>query len=170
MPLPAPPTFALALLMAFLNPHIAAASQPQSVVPAYQIAALEDWLDLNSPWPRKQARPQIRLVSQGQANALTGRAGRLGVTPRAFYDPAKSVIALISPFDPHDPYDLLVVLHELVHHRQHGAAHWYCAGVQEKSAYELQSQWLAERGLPDRINWIAVILEAGCTPRDIHPD
>lgn len=78
--------------------------------------------------------------------------------------------AIRYPWSARDPQDVAVLLHELVHHRQAGARHYYCPGAQEPLAYELQRDWLAERGLETRINWIAVRLEAGCTPRDIHPD
>ena len=170
MPLHPLAAIALAILSTILTAGSSSAAPPEPVLPARQIAALEHWLDQNSPWPRKPTPPQFTLATPAQAQTLSGHAGRLGLTPRAYYDPESATITLITPFNPRDPYDVSVVLHELVHHRQHDAAHWYCPGAQEKSAYDLQSQWLSERGLPDRINWIAVILEAGCTPRDIHPD
>ena len=50
------------------------------------------------------------------------------------------------------------------------AGHWYCPGAQELSAYRTQQAWLAELGLELDVNWIAVVLESGCTPRDFHPD
>jgi hypothetical protein len=43
-------------------------------------------------------------------------------------------------------------------------------GAQEPDAYRLQAAWLAERGQEIEVNRIAVVLAAGCTPKDIHPD
>jgi len=37
-------------------------------------------------------------------------------------------------------------------------------------AYRLQEAWLAERGTEAEVNWVAVVLDSGCTRRDIHPD
>ena len=43
-------------------------------------------------------------------------------------------------------------------------------GVALMRDYRLQSAWLAEQGLSIDVNWLAVTLDAGCTPRDMHPD
>lgn len=89
---------------------------------------------------------------------------------RGLYDPDAATIRLVRPWDPRDPFDVSTLPHELVHHRQQGARHWYCPGAQELPAYRLQEAWLADLGLEPDIDWIAVVLEAGCTPRDIHPE
>jgi hypothetical protein len=34
----------------------------------------------------------------------------------------------------------------------------------------LQHKWLVERGLKARVNWLAVLIESSCSPRDVHPD
>lgn len=45
-----------------------------------------------------------------------------------------------------------------------------CPAAQELPAYRLHDARLAEWGLQAGVNWVAVVLDAGCTPRDIHPD
>jgi len=134
------------------------------------VAALDDWLDDNSAWPRRDAPPRILLVSRSEASARRGptgsfQRGRL----RGLYDPEQEEILLVRPWDPHDIENASVLLHELVHHRQ-APHHWYCPAAQELPAYRLQEAWLAERGMEAEVNWVAVVLDAGCTRRDIHPD
>ena len=133
-------------------------------------AILDTWLDDHGPYPRRQAAARVRLVTAYEARSLSGRAARVGVTPRGYYDPDTATIYLIRPWSPESPQDVSVFLHELVHHRQQVAGHWYCPGAQEPEAYRLQEAWLAERGESIAINRIAVALEAGCTPNDFHPD
>lgn len=135
------------------------------------IEHLEEWLDRNTDLPRSAAMPKIRQIGLAQAAQLhTSLHSSQQETTRGLYDPQGETIYLVRPWDNRNPFDVAVVLHELVHHRQKDYGHWYCAGVQELPAYRIQDKWLAEMGLEAEINWIAVILEAGCTPRDIHPD
>ena len=101
---------------------------------------------------------------------MPGHHIRPGPHQRGFYDIELGVIYIVKPWSPNNPQDVSVVLHELVHHRQQTAQHWYCPGAQELPAYRLQEKWLAERGLAVPINWVAVVLEAGCSRRDVHPD
>ncbi len=134
------------------------------------LSLLEDWLDTQQIAPRRDALPRIRLVSPWQAAARQAgtasfQRGRL----RGIYDPDRSEILLVRPWSPDDPEDVSVLLHELVHHRQ-APHHWYCPAAQELPAYRLQEKWLAANGRTADVNWLAVVLDAGCTPRDIHPD
>lgn len=135
------------------------------------IAELERWLDRHANLPRRARPPQVRLVSAAEAAALRFRRdGVVTAGLRGLYDPDAATILLVRPWDPRDPHDVGVLLHELVHHRQAEHGHWYCPGAQELPAYRLQEAWLAQLGLRARVNWIAVVLEAGCTVRDFHPD
>lgn len=134
------------------------------------VSALEAWLDAATEWPRRNAAPHIRLVSQWEAAALQGEGaslqrGRL----RGLYAPERSEILLVRPWDPQRVEDVSVLLHELVHYRQ-APHHWYCPAAQELPAYRLQEEWLSEQGFTADVNWIAIVLDAGCTPRDIHPE
>ena len=133
------------------------------------VAVLEDWLDRKAPWGRRATLPRIRVVQPEAAAAKAGLAGRGHGRMRGLYDPASGTVYLVAPWSASDADDVSVLLHELVHHRQ-AVHHWYCPGAQEEAAYRLQDQWLRERGLDANVNWIAVVLEAGCTPKDIHPD
>ncbi|MCA0998767.1 DUF6647 family protein [Alloyangia pacifica] len=134
------------------------------------ISTLEDWLDAQADWPRRDTAPQVRLVSAWQGATRQGETasfqrGRL----RGLYDPQRSEILLVRPWDPSQPGDVAVLLHELVHHRQ-APYHWYCPSAQELPAYHLQEAWLSEQGESVDVNWMAIVLDAGCSPRDIHPE
>lgn len=134
------------------------------------LADLEDWLDINSPYPRRSDAPSIRFINRTDISKLTGRKTRPGLNYRGFYDIDRAEIHIVKPWSTNNPRDVSVLLHELVHHRQQTTKHWYCAGAQELPAYRLQEKWLAERGMEAPINWVAVVLEAGCSRRDVHPD
>ena len=134
------------------------------------IAALDDWLDENSEWSRRVAPPRIRQIGHIEAKAMrigngSMQRGRL----RGLYDPEREEILLVRPWNPKRAEDVAVLLHELVHHRQ-APHHWYCHAAQELAAYRLQDQWMSENGVRAQVNWIAVIMDASCAPRDIHPD
>ena len=131
---------------------------------------LEHWLDAHTPYPRRDAPPRIVMVSAAQAASLAGAASRAGMHRRGLYDPEMRTIYLVRPWSAGRHRDVSVLLHELLHHRQATARHWYCPGAQEPDAYAAQEAWLAESGLPLDYNRIEVVLAAGCTPRDIHPD
>lgn len=133
------------------------------------VTVLEDWLDREAPWERRDQSPEILLIQPERAAGLSGLAGRGHGGTRGLYDPDSGTVYLVEPWDAGDAEDVSVLLHELVHHRQ-AVHHWYCPGAQEEAAYRLQERWLGERGLEADVNWIAVVLEAGCTPKDIHPE
>lgn len=134
------------------------------------VAVLDDWLDENAEWSRRAVPPDIRLVSPSEARARQGETGNFQRGRlRGLYDPEQEEILLVRPWDRRDVEDVSVLLHELAHHRQ-APHYWYCPAAQELPAYRLQEAWLEERGMQADVNWIAVVLDAGCTPRDIHPD
>ncbi len=134
------------------------------------VSTLDDWLDARADWPRRESPPRIQFVSQWQAAArqvatASFQHGRL----RGLYDSDRSEILLVRPRDSRNAEHVGVLLHELVHHRQ-APHHWYCPAAQELSAHRLQEAWLYEQGVSADVNWVAVVLDAGCTPRDIHPE
>lgn len=135
------------------------------------VTHLEGWLDTNTKLARRGTGPSVRLVSPSHLARLSPmRAANDAIHTRGLYDPSSETIWLVRPWNAKNPYDVSVLLHELAHHRQAEQGHWYCPGAQELPAYRLQQAWLNELGLKPNVNWVAVILEAGCTPRDIHPD
>lgn len=174
----ASPVLAALSLAVFLAAAPARAALTLDPAPAWRhaetladlVAVLDAWLDARSGYPARATPPRVEIVDRQAAALRPGTAARMGQTTRGLYDPDSATITLVAPWSPDDARDVSVLLHELVHHRQHGARHWYCPGQQEPDAYRLQADWLAERGLTIPVNRIAVVLEAGCTRRDIHPD
>ncbi|MDU8913640.1 DUF6647 family protein [Aestuariicoccus sp. MJ-SS9] len=171
----APVACALMTLAQTLTPANAAESDPLAwreagTLPAL-VAHLEDWLDANTDLPRRDSAPDIALIGAARAASMhTSRHASQEGHARGLYDEEAGAIYLVRPWDARNPYDVSVLLHELAHHRQAEAGHWYCPGAQELPAYRLQDEWLGALGLAADVNWVAVVLEAGCTPRDIHPD
>jgi hypothetical protein len=135
------------------------------------VTHMEAWLDTHTDLPRREAPPRIQLTSHAHASGIAhSHQTSASPTLRGLYDPEAETVWLVQPWDARNPYDVSVLLHELVHHRQAAAGHWYCPGAQELPAYRIQQAWLNDLGLEPDVNWIAVVIEAGCTPRDIHPD
>ncbi len=129
---------------------------------------LHKWIDTATDLPRASSPAKIVFAQPRNIVAPSELATLIGRAPRGLYDTAKGEITLILPWSARNPQDVSVLLHELVHHRQSGR-HFYCEAAKEHSAYKLQRDWLAERGLTLDVNWIAVVLSSSCVPRDIHP-
>lgn len=169
---------ALSLFLSLIVPGPSPATEPQHPLAWREaenlpdlVSRLDDWLDAHTDLPRRDAAPVIRRVSAAEAASLDGSRDRNhGGRTRGLYDPETGVIHLVRPWSARDPYDVSVLLHELVHHRQALSGHWYCPGAQELPAYRLQRDWLGGMGLEPDVNWIAVVMEASCAPTDIHPD
>lgn len=130
---------------------------------------LDQWLDAHFSLPRNAGSPDIRWIDRHSAASLAGPQLQAHENLRGLYDPDSQTIWLVQPWNARDPRDVSVLLHELIHHRQAVAGHWYCPAAQELPAYRTQQKWLAGLGLELDVNWIAIVLEAGCTTRDFHP-
>jgi hypothetical protein len=95
---------------------------------------LEDWLDTHSDYARRDAPVRIEIVDRMVARAQLGLSARMGQVTRGLYDPDSATIYLIAPWSARDARDVSVLLHELVHHRQVAARHWYCPGAHFRAA------------------------------------
>ena len=167
----------LLVLMTFACSASAASSVRLDTEPAWRntenlaelTEVLDTWLDQNTDFQRPEVRPTIKVVNPSVAASIRGISASSYGRTRGLFDPKTSTIYLIRPWDAKNAHDASVLLHELVHARQ-VSRYYYCPGAQEEAAYRLQDDWLRERGLQAKVNWIAVALEAGCTRHDIHPD
>lgn len=133
------------------------------------VAVFDAWLDQHTDLQRPDVSPLIKFISGPAGTSLRGSSASSFGRARGLFDPDSFTIYLILPWDRRNAHDASVLLHELVHARQVDR-HYFCPGAQEEAAYRLQDDWLRERGLEAKVNWIAVVLESGCTRRDIHPD
>jgi hypothetical protein len=155
-----------------LFPTIATSRADQCRVSAIDalMLSLENWLDRESLYPRRTDPVTVSLIRASEATPWSGRLNYSNSARRGYYDPQSSTIYLVEPWSADNPQDVSVLLHELVHHRQQVARKWECPNAQELPAYRLQHKWLVERGLKARVNWLAVLIESSCSPRDVHPD
>lgn len=134
-------------------------------------AALDSWIDAYSAYPPAPGPgPRIVLVAPGAMASISAHARHFGRLTRGAYDPATGTIYLQRPWTASNVQDRGVLLHELIHHRQVHARHWICSQAMEWDAYKLQQTFVAEGGEDLRVNWIAVVLDSSCAPRDHHPD
>lgn len=135
------------------------------------VARLESWLDEDGTLPPRRPGPAIRFVSPQEADMLHGAesARYLHGPLNGLYSAETQTVYLVAPWDYGNMRDVSVLLHELIHHRQQTARHWFCEAAQEEGAYRLQEKWLGSMGIESDFYWPAIILMSSCTPRDIHP-
>lgn len=81
----------------------------------------------------------------------------------AAYDLSRRRIYLVQPWTAEDPFDLSVLLHELIHAAQLDNRDWPCPGAPEWEAYTLQALWLRERGVFPNFDWKAIYRLSQCT-------
>jgi hypothetical protein len=135
-------------------------SYPSSI--AELVSELEDWLDRESVYKRREIPVTVRIVGAEAVASAAMMPGVQGFALRGYYDPANATIYLVEPWSPENPHDASVLLHELVHHRQHSLTDWECPNAQERPAYRLQDRWLSERGLDAHINRFMVLMISRC--------
>lgn len=162
---------AILMLIPLFSPSKGSAAQDSEFLDLL-VERLETWLDHNAPYPAVAQRPTIFFVPAWHEVVTSHEASqtRSQGRTRGLYDARTGTIYLVAPWNGSDLRDASVLLHELVHHRQQNARHWYCASEQEWDAYHLQEEWLAGHGIKSDFYWPAIALSASCTPKDIHPD
>mgnify|MGYP001817966097 CR=1 FL=1 len=74
----------------------------------------------------------------------------------AAYDFSRRRIYLVRPWTAVEPFDLSVLLHELIHAAQLDNRNWPCPGAPELEAYTLQSIWLQEQGIIRGFDWSTI--------------
>ncbi|MDW4548389.1 DUF6647 family protein [Defluviimonas sp. D31] len=132
---------------------------------------LEAWIDHFGTYPRAEGPPpRIVMVPAGKMAAISAETAHHGPATRGAYDAETATIYLQRPWFADKVYDRSILLHELVHHRQAHARHWYCDQAMEWDAYKLQETFLDQAGLESGIFWLAIALESSCAVRDHHPD
>ncbi len=71
----------------------------------------------------------------------------------AAYDLSRRRIYLVQPWTSEEPFDLSVLLHELIHAVQLDNRDWPCPGAPEWEAYTLQFLWLQDQGIMPDFDW-----------------
>lgn len=132
---------------------------------------LENWLDERTGLPRSDIPvAEIALIEPGTDVLYEGRMTQLESTMRGLYDEESATIYLVRPWFGDTPYEKSILLHELTHHRQVSAKHWYCPQAMEWDAYRFQEDFLNDLGETGNFHWGWVVLASSCAPRDHHPD
>ena len=147
----------------------AAANDDARQISPEVLSDLNTWLDANVEYDRPDSNPQIKIVSPERILTLHGVPDRAGGPTLGLYDEITETIYLAEPWSADTLYDVSVLLHEMVHHRQ-AQQHWYCPQAQEWRAYQIQAQWLVEQDIEDEFYWPAILLQSSCAKRDIHPE
>ncbi|HUE45411.1 MAG TPA: DUF6647 family protein [Aestuariivirgaceae bacterium] len=114
------------------------------------LSVIAVWLSVSFGLPHVQDHPSVRTLSPQGLSAI--RYGPVDVTRRrevlALYDDRKRTIFLSDGWVSHDPADVSILVHEMVHHLQSEAGLTFpCPAARERLAYEAQSRWLALFGL-----------------------
>lgn len=110
------------------------------------------------------AVPAVDLVSAADLRvafvAENGPAAVSGHEVAALYRPSENVILLPDSFDPADPSDRSLLVHEAVHAVQYQtgrAAQVRCPGQLEDQAYAIQARWLRLQGLEAQAGRVRVL-------------
>jgi len=135
------------------------------------IEELNLWLDAYTDLPRSDVPlDRVALVAPGADILYEGQSTRIDQTVRGVYDADKATIYLVRGWYGETALERSVLLHEMVHHRQVSAQHWYCPQAMEWDAYLVQEEYLKAHGETGDFNWAWVLLASSCAVRDHHPD
>src|SRR6056297_1507706 len=97
------------------------------------------WLDAYTDLPRSDVPlSRVELVAPGSEVLYEGQMTQIGETVRGLYDEETATIYLVRQWYGETAFDRSVLLHEMVHHRQASAKHWYCPHAMEWDAYLIQ--------------------------------
>ncbi|MBF9031249.1 hypothetical protein HKCCE3408_12675 [Rhodobacterales bacterium HKCCE3408] len=143
--------------------------EPQAILNTME--ELNLWLDANTDLPRSDIPlARVELVQPGADIAYEGQTTQIGQTVRGVYDSETATIYLVRQWYGETAFDRSVLLHEMVHHRQASAQHWYCPQAMEWDAYVVQEEYLNDHGETGDFEWAWVLLSSSCAVRDHHPD
>ena len=145
-----------------------------SVKPAL-ITELIGWIEENSDYDTSflQSRPPaIEFCECGETIQYEDKTVHVQEHLKGLYDKQNYKIILVRPWDSAKPYDVSILLHELIHFVQYNSQEWACWPKTEWEAYKLQEAWLQERGYEPEFNWLQIYFLSRCPirdPSDIHP-
>ena len=136
-----------------------------SDVPSGLVSDLIGWIALNTDYDVSLVYHEPPLITFCEVGDLVPYEDvDLLVEPalRAAYDLRVRRIHLVEPWSPDEPFDVSVLLHELIHDVQLANREWECVNAPEFEAYWLQDRWLSERGVRVEFNWVAIARHSLC--------
>jgi len=109
------------------------------------ITSLLIWIGANSDLTVNMDIPMVLFLPQDQMEQrYFGDVENHGDL-HAFYDMDKNTIILPDTWDRRRPWDLSVLLHEIVHYVQdHNSIQYNCTAEMEKESWPLQAKYLQE--------------------------
>lgn len=117
------------------------------------IKALLVWISGVTGLPAGEDIPSIRLESSARIQEYVNPqrphlADDSGEGALAYFDSRRKEIVLQEGWRPDDPFDVSILVHELVHFMQDEAGRLYpCPAAREKEAYVAQEEWLKSQGI-----------------------
>jgi hypothetical protein len=117
------------------------------------IKVLLVWISGVTGLPVGEGQPSIRLEAPASIQAFVNPqqsrlAGARVEHVMAYYDARREQIVLRRGWRADNPFDVSILVHELVHFMQDEAGRRYpCPGAREKEAYAAQEAWLQSQGI-----------------------
>lgn len=111
------------------------------------------WTSGATGLPAGDATPSVRFEAPARIEEFVNPRLSIVIDERAehalaYYDPLRDEIVLPQGWRVDDPFDVSILVHELVHFMQAKAGRRYpCPGAREKEAYAAQAAWLESQGL-----------------------
>lgn len=138
-------------------------------IPATLLNDLVGWIARNTDYDVSltyRSPPAIIFCEVGDTVTYEGAGLIVDPALRAAYDLRDRRIHLVAPWSSENPFDVSVLLHELIHDVQLANRVWDCIGAPEFEAYWLQDKWLAERGIRPGFDWGAIRMLSRCPSQE----
>ena len=112
------------------------------------LTALMIWLGANTPFDTNHDIPNVLFLTQSQMETLYDPEGQKEFPNQlhGLYDQESDTIILPETWDRRDPWDMAVLLHEMVHYLQDmNNLEFNCTAEMEKDAWPIQQKYLKDQ-------------------------
>ena len=111
------------------------------------LTALIIWLGANTPFNTNHDVPNVLFLTQDQMEKLFYKEGnKIPSTLHGLYDKDSDTIILPDTWDRRKPWDMGVLLHEMVHYLQdQNNMQFQCTAEMEKDAWPIQKFYLEKQ-------------------------
>lgn len=110
------------------------------------LTALMIWLGANTPLDTNHDVPEVLFLTQSQMESLFYKGeNKMPNTLHGLYDKDSDTIILPDTWDRRKPWDLGVLLHEMVHYLQdQNNQKFNCVAEMERDSWPIQQKYLLE--------------------------
>jgi len=111
------------------------------------LTALMIWLGANTPFNTNYDIPNILFVTQDQMEEMFYKgSNKMPNTLHGLYDKESDTIILSDQWDRRKPWDMSVLLHEMIHYLQdQNKMKFNCVANMEKDAWPIQQLYLEKQ-------------------------